>query len=117
MTQEIETIGFEAFAIRRGCGRADMGEPGLHKAHSRINKKQWDALLAFQAAKDAKWQHRREAARAEYDELVATGRIRKPTPTDRLRAIASGQPDLPSVQAAKRALAAREAARAAQGNP
>lgn len=48
---------------------------------------------------------RREQARREYQRLVSTGKVRKPTETEKLISTAHGQSENRAVQAARRVLA------------
>ncbi len=53
------------------------------------------------------YQERRRAAINEYDRLVESGRIKKPSKIDELRRTARGNPNNQSVQAARRLLKKR----------
>lgn len=99
-----DILDFEQFASAHGCSRADLGEAGLHKTHSRFSKKQWDKMVAAQSAKDANWLKRRDELRKEYDNLLAEGLLRTSTRRERLETTANGHPDREDTQAARRLL-------------
>jgi hypothetical protein len=106
-----KVIDFEAYAARTNASNLCYGEPALHRragANDAAWKRATDANLAEMQA----WQGRRDAARDEYDRLVAEGRIRPRTSNERLEDKASGDPAMPGVQAAQRVLQ-RRAERAA----
>jgi diguanylate cyclase (GGDEF)-like protein len=98
------TIDFESFAAERNAGRQDFGEPALSKNISGAEK---DRAVRRQAERDRILQGSRERLRAEYDKLVAEGKINPPTSAEQLRETAAGHPDNPSTKAAQRALAKR----------
>lgn len=65
-------------------------------------KKRFDAECA---KAEAEYQKKRAEAKAEYAELVARGEVRPPSSIEESLITASGHPDNPSTQAARRVLA------------
>ena len=99
-----EVLSFEQYAALKGCSRANLGEAGLHKAHTRISRKQWDGMVKKQSEKDGEWLVNWNRLRREYEDEVTRGTIRPPSRIDRLRITAAGHPDNDSTQAARRIL-------------
>jgi len=102
---ETKIIDFESFAASKSASNSDMGEAGLHKRRCGESKKSWRRKVEAQRTKDAEWMRRRDAARSEYRAAVDSGAMRPLTRRERTERIASGHPDNPSVQAARRMLA------------
>lgn len=99
-------MDFETFASLRGGSMSDVGDAGAHKRGRRQSNKQWNRIIKAIDARSALVLARRCTAREEYDEAVSRGELRPLTRLERLKATASGHPDNPSVQAAKRLLSA-----------
>jgi len=97
-------MDFEQFAVLNGCSSLDMGECALHKANSRISRKQWNRMIKGQLSRDIELAKKRETTRKEFERLKDRGEIREPTRIERLKITASGHPDNESVQAARRIL-------------
>lgn len=97
-------LTFEQYALKHGLSLFDLGEPALHKANSRISRKQWNRLIERQKRADDIWYSKRQKLRSEYDRKVRSGEIEPLTRRERLEAIANGHPDNESVQAARRIL-------------
>lgn len=95
----------EQYLALRGFGKDRIGDAGLHKAHTRFSRKQWDKKIQRQAAIDEIVIRKRAELREEYRQKVAGGELRPPTRIERLQAIAAGHPDNEAVQAARRILA------------
>lgn len=91
-----------------GACRQDIGDPALHKNRGAMSDKTWSGIVDAQADKDWQLIERRRLLRIEYQQKVANGELRPPTRTEQLIEIAKGNPDLESVQAAKRLLAKRK---------
>ena len=103
--KSVKIIGEEDYLSLNGASKASLGDAGLHKANTRISKKQWNRLIDAQSKRDEKLLERREELRKEYREKVNSGEIRPPTRLEKLKAMSSGHPDNESVRAARRILA------------
>jgi len=99
-----KVLSFEQYAAMKGCSRADLGEAGIHKAHTSISKKQWSRIVKNQSEKDKEWLVNRNRLRHEYEDEVTRGTIRPPRRMEKLRLTAAGHPDNASTQAAIRIL-------------
>lgn len=95
----------EQYLARHGVGRDRIGDAGLHKAHTRISRKQWDKKVQHQGEIDQQVISIRDKLREEYRQKEATGELRPPTRIERLQSIAAGHSDNEAVQAARRILA------------
>lgn len=104
-----KVMDFETFAALHGASRQAVGDAGLHNPAGHMPASTWRRWIADQVKRDEDWFRRREELRAEFAAAVARGEIREPTGLERLHANASGDPENPSVQAARRILAKREA--------
>lgn len=96
----------EEFLTKHGGSRQSFGDAGLHKAHSRVSRKQRDKQLQQQAAQDAELLQRRDGLRAEYARLVSLNLLRPRTRRERLEITAAGHSDNESTRAARRILVA-----------
>lgn len=100
-------ISEEGYLARCNAARGNIGDAALHrqpgstpKSRDRASKRQW--IL------DGKVIERRAALRVEYARLRGAGLVRPPTRRERLEATARGNPENPSVRAARRILARSE---------
>lgn len=100
----MEVIDFETFAARHGAP-ADFGDAGLHCGAAHVGRSTRRRQVEAQFAKDNELTLRREELRRLFMEKIAAGEIREPTRLEKLRTVAAGHPDNPSVQAARRILA------------
>ena len=100
----MEILTEEQYLERHGLGMAALGDVSLHRQPGGTPKS-IAAAAKRQSQRDYAWQRARERLRQEYAEKVAEGSVRPPTRHERLRRAASGNPDNPSTQAARRVLA------------
>ena len=102
-----EVLDFEQYASRRGAGRADIGDAGLHNPAGHMPQRTWKRFIAAQAAKDHAIISRRAELQKEFDAKVVAGEIREPTALEKTKKTALGCDENPSVQAARRILMRR----------
>jgi hypothetical protein len=94
----------ETYLSINGASRQDIGDSALHKNRGNNSDKSWYKIVNLQAEKDRKLLIRRDELRSEYWLKVESGELRPPTRNEKLIAIANGNPDNESVQAARRLL-------------
>ena len=92
---------FEDYAVRNGAGRSLFGEAGLHK-RGNMSDAAHKRAVAQMIAKDTALADRRVQLLKTYQERQDRGEGREPSRRERMVEKASGHPDLPSVQAARR---------------
>lgn len=97
-----DRLTFEEFAAINGASAQGFGDAGNHRRGERHSGKTWNRVLEVQRAKDVALYERRAELRKEYTAKVISGEIMPPTRRERIIAIAAGNPDLASTQAARR---------------
>ena len=91
-----------ARSARKGASRLGIGDAGLHRSSERKSPATHRRQVLEQARRDHELICRRAELAREYEELVASGRVRPPTAKEEIIAKANGHPDCDSVQAARR---------------
>ena len=104
----IEMKSLEEFLGERGLSSpvSDFMLDKTRNPHG-LTQRQRETLEKEAEQARAEYAARREAAIAEYAQLVAEGKLREPTAVERLLKAAAGHEDLDSTQAARRALEKR----------
>lgn len=102
--ENITVATFEEFASRRDAGRMYGSDVALHRMPGQ-NETQRKNNLALNQARITENLTRRAQLEQEYNVLVSQGKIRPPTRIEQLQKTATGHPDNPQVQAARRLLA------------
>jgi predicted regulator of amino acid metabolism with ACT domain len=96
----------EDYLSAKGASKYDVGEPALHR-QPRSTEKSRKTLADNQLKKDIALGKKRSRLSDEYNNLVNTGIIRKPTYLEKRLATAQGHDDNESVQSARRILEKR----------
>ena len=94
----------EDYLAMNGASRQDIGESALHKNRGGKSDKAWNRIIKAQSQKDFALIIKRGELRKEYEQKKAAGEIQEPSRLERLKATASGMPELLAVQAARRIL-------------
>ena len=96
---------FYEYAIEHGWNRFQgIYEPKPWCDGYSQHDSSWRYSEMKRATDTENWIMRREELYSQYERLISTGEIRKPTRKEELISIAMGHPDNESVQAAKRIL-------------
>ena len=107
-TGEPEVMSLDQFLASRGVAApiSDFMIDKLKIPHGLTARQEQQFHKEAEAARNA-YHNKRDAAIEEYERLVAEGKIRKPTIIEEALRKAHGNPDNPSVQAARRVLKKR----------
>jgi len=97
----------EEYLSSVGLSRQDIGESALHKNRGGKSDKQWAKTVDAQAAKDRELITKRDAARKDYADKIASGELRAPTRTEQLIRTAQGHEDNEATMSARRVLEKR----------
>lgn len=98
---------FDQFCERHGCPRTPPSHPEMHRYPRRPPKSVQRAAEKRVLAEGEAWEMKRRDLERRYNNLIADGEIRPPSHRERMRKVASGHADNPSVQAARRVLKER----------